>query len=96
MALVRQDEERSQAGTADIKDVQVIPPRALHVKLEGEIRTWEDPESALYKTDGMIFSDIGILVIFSWRTTISTVPAITILIILWRISTLIMVLTFAP
>ena len=40
-----------------------IPPKALHLKLEGEIRTWEDPESTLYNTDGMIFSDTGIPVI---------------------------------
>ena len=45
------------------KDVHVIPPKALHLKLEGEIRTWEDPESSLYNTDGMIFSDTGIPVI---------------------------------
>ena len=45
------------------KEVAVIPPKALHLKLEGEIRTWEDPESSLYNTDGMIFSDTGIPVI---------------------------------
>jgi hypothetical protein len=45
------------------KDVHRIPPKALHLKLEGEIRTWEDPESTLYNTDGMIFSDTGIPVI---------------------------------
>ena len=45
------------------KEVGVIPPKALHLKLEGEIRTWEDPESSLYNTDGMIFSDTGIPVI---------------------------------
>ncbi len=45
------------------KDVHKIPPKALHLKLEGEIRTWEDPESTLYNTDGMIFADTGIPVI---------------------------------
>ena len=45
------------------KDMHVIPPKALHLKLEGEIRTWEDPESSLYNTDGIIFSDTGIPVI---------------------------------
>ncbi len=45
------------------QDVHIIPPKALHLKLEGEIRTWEDPESSLYNTDGMIFSDTGIPVI---------------------------------
>jgi hypothetical protein len=46
-----------------IQDVHGMPPKALHLKLEGEIRTWEDPESTLYNTDGMIFSDTGIPVI---------------------------------
>jgi hypothetical protein len=45
------------------KNVHEIPPKALHLKLEGEIRTWEDPESTLYNTDGMIFSDTGIPII---------------------------------
>ena len=46
-----------------IRDIHEIPPKALHLKVEGEIRTWEDPESTLYNTDGMIFSDTGIPVI---------------------------------
>jgi hypothetical protein len=46
-----------------IKDIHGIPPKALHLKVEGEIRTWEDPESTLYNTDGMIFADTGIPVI---------------------------------
>ena len=45
------------------KPVAVIPPKALHLKVGGEIRTWEDPESSLYNTDGMIFSDTGIPVV---------------------------------
>ena len=40
-----------------------IPPKALHLLLDGEIRTWEDPYSTLYNTDGIIFSDVGIPVI---------------------------------
>jgi hypothetical protein len=46
-----------------IKDIHEIPPKALHLRVEGEIRTWEDPESTLYNTDGMIFADTGIPVI---------------------------------
>jgi hypothetical protein len=46
-----------------IQDVHGIPPKALHLKSEGEIRTWENPESTLYNTDGMIFSDTGVPVI---------------------------------
>jgi hypothetical protein len=45
------------------KNIHAIPPKALHLKVEGEIRTWEDPESSLYNTDGIIFSDTGIPVI---------------------------------
>jgi hypothetical protein len=45
------------------KDIHGIPPKALQLKVEAEIRTWEDPESTLYNTDGMIFSDTGIPVI---------------------------------
>ncbi len=31
--------------------------------MEAEVRTWEDPHSTLYNTDGLIFSDTGIPVI---------------------------------
>jgi hypothetical protein len=44
-------------------DGVTIPPKALHLRPEGEIRTWEDPHSTLYNTDGIIFSDTGIPVI---------------------------------
>jgi len=45
------------------KDGITIPSKALHLKLDSEIRTWEDPHSTLYNTDGIIFSDTGIPVI---------------------------------
>jgi hypothetical protein len=44
-------------------DVLIIPPKALFLKVDGEIRTWEDPHSTLYNTDGLIFADTGIPVI---------------------------------
>jgi hypothetical protein len=44
-------------------DGETIPPKALHLRPDGEIRTWEDPHSTLYNTDGIIFSDSGIPVI---------------------------------
>jgi hypothetical protein len=44
-------------------DGVTISPKALHLLLDGEIRTWEDPYSTLYNTDGIIFSDVGIPVI---------------------------------
>ncbi len=45
------------------QDVRIMPPKALHLAVDGEIRTWEDPHSTLYNTDGMIFSDTGFPVI---------------------------------
>ena len=44
-------------------DVRIMPPTALFLKVDGEIRTWEDPHSTLYNTDGLIFADTGIPVI---------------------------------
>ena len=44
-------------------DTVTIPKKALHLIPKGEIRTWDDPYSSLYNTDGMIFSDTGIPVI---------------------------------
>ena len=40
-----------------------MPAKALHLKVDAEVRTWEDQRSSLYNTDGMIFSDTGIPVI---------------------------------
>ena len=45
------------------KDVNKIPPKALHLKIQGQVRTWEDPHSTLYNTDGIIFADTGLPVI---------------------------------
>ncbi len=45
------------------RDIRIMPAKALHLKLDAEIRTWEDQRSTLYNTDGMIFSDTGIPVI---------------------------------
>jgi hypothetical protein len=44
-------------------DISQIPEKALHLRLEGQVRTWENPDSTLYNTDGIIFSDTGIPVI---------------------------------
>ena len=55
----RKDCQRGQR----IKDLRLMPPKALFLKVDGEIRTWEDPHSTLYNTDGMIFADTGIPVI---------------------------------
>ena len=40
-----------------------IPTIAPHLALHGEVRPSYDPRSALYNTDGQIFSDAGIPVV---------------------------------
>jgi hypothetical protein len=40
-----------------------LPPPFSHLKLHGEIRPEWDPRSALFNTDGQIFSDVGIPVV---------------------------------
>jgi hypothetical protein len=37
-----------------------IPETALHLALDGEVRTRLNPHSSLYNTDGQIFSDVGL------------------------------------
>ena len=44
-------------------DGKTIPAMARHLKVDGEVRTWDDPHSTLYNTDGLIFSDSGIPVV---------------------------------
>ena len=39
------------------------PPLFAHLALTGEVRTEWEPPSALYNTDGQIFSDVGIPVV---------------------------------
>jgi hypothetical protein len=43
-----------------IRNREVIPPLALHPRLDGQIRLPRDLRSTLYNTDGQIFSDSGI------------------------------------
>jgi hypothetical protein len=40
-----------------------VPPPFAHLLLHGEIRVEWEPRSALYNTDGQVFSDIGIPVV---------------------------------
>jgi hypothetical protein len=40
-----------------------VPPPFAHLPLHGEIRPEWDPRSALYNTDGQIFSDVGVPVV---------------------------------
>jgi hypothetical protein len=44
-------------------DGKTIPAMARHLAVDGEVRTWDDPHSTLYNTDGLIFSDSGIPVV---------------------------------
>ena len=48
--------QRRSAGSA-------IPDIARHLHLTGEVRTWDDPRSSLFNTDGQIFSDAGVPVV---------------------------------
>jgi hypothetical protein len=45
------------------QDPATVPPAALHPHLHGEVRPVIDPRSALYNTDGQIFSDAGVPVV---------------------------------
>ena len=40
-------------------DGQTIPETARHPQLDGEVRTWDDPQSSLFNTDVQSFSDFG-------------------------------------
>ena len=40
-----------------------MPAIAAHLRLAGEVRPEWDPRSALYNTDGQIFSDVGVPVV---------------------------------
>ena len=56
--------ERIKCGAGQrTRDGKTIPPIARFLAVEGEVRSWNDPHSTLYNTDGMIFSDTGIPVV---------------------------------
>jgi hypothetical protein len=42
---------------------RTLPPPFAHLALRGELRPEWDPRSALYNTDGQIFSDVGVPVV---------------------------------
>jgi hypothetical protein len=44
-------------------DGSAPPPPFAHLALSGEVRTEWQPRSALYNTDGQIFSDLGVPVV---------------------------------
>jgi len=56
--------ERTTCGAGQrTQDGRTIPAIARHLAVDGEVRSWDDPHSTLYNTDGMIFSDTGIPVV---------------------------------
>jgi hypothetical protein len=52
-------ERRGKGRGQRSKDEYKLPDIALHPRLDGEVRTMDDPSSSLFNTDGQIFSDIG-------------------------------------
>jgi hypothetical protein len=59
-----QGPDRRGQGRAERRDDgRHAPPAFAHLPLDGEIRPEWDPRSALYNTDGQIFSDVGIPVV---------------------------------
>jgi len=55
----RSPERRGRGAGQRSPDGRTIPDIAETLRLEGEVRTQDDPASSLYNTDGQIFSDIG-------------------------------------
>jgi hypothetical protein len=56
--------DRAHAGRATrTADPKTPPPVFAHLPLHGDVRTEWEPRSALYNTDGQIFSDVGVPVV---------------------------------
>ncbi len=54
---------RAQRMPDGAKGQHPPPPPFAHLPLHGEVRTEWEPRSALYNTDGQIFSDVGVPVV---------------------------------
>ncbi len=59
----RRSDRRGLARGKRTKDGHTIPDTALHLALSGEVRPQYFRRSALYNTDGQIFSDAGVPVV---------------------------------
>ena len=58
------NQERPGLGRAQrMPDGRTPPPLFAHLPLHGEVRVEWEPRSALYNTDGQIFSDVGVPVV---------------------------------
>lgn len=55
--------ERAGLPRAERREDGRVPPPFAHLPLRGEIRAEWEPRSALYNTDGQIFSDVGVPVV---------------------------------
>jgi hypothetical protein len=63
-AAANQRADRAGLGRAQRRDDgRHVPPPFAHLPLHGEVRPEWDPRSALYNTDGQIFSDVGVPVV---------------------------------
>lgn len=56
-------DRRGEGRARRMPDGESVPPPFAHLALAGEIRTEWEPRSALYNTDGQIFSDVGVPVV---------------------------------
>jgi hypothetical protein len=55
-----QQPERQGLGSSErSRDPQKMPAMARHPQLDGEVRTFDNPQSSVFNTDVQIFSDIG-------------------------------------
>ncbi len=56
-------ERRGRPRSRRVADPALVPEVAPHLALDGEVRPPGDSHSALYNTDGQIFSDVGVPVV---------------------------------
>jgi hypothetical protein len=59
----RAPDRRGKGRAQRMQDGSLVPPPFAHLAVAGEVRTEWEPRSALYNTDGQIFSDVGIPVV---------------------------------
>lgn len=58
--LNRQAERRGRGRSRRSTNPARIPPLARHLEVAPDVRSYEDPSSSLFNTDGQIFADLGI------------------------------------